>query len=493
MSEDSRDSVLGSEDLLGILLSDENWCGEHKKAARVVLSRVLRLKRVSKLWRRVADAQLDHAQSIDMRGLMPSDFLHPSPGAYLRHATELVLDGIAFQSGQLALLVSCSPSLTALSIKRCDRLVDTDIAEALKRCGQELRSLSLAGTDVRADSIVALTGTAATRPRHLTTLDLSGCSRATSTGPMRLDLLWRACATLARVNLSCQPLGAAIIGSVLTTLSSKLTHLQLNSCGLDDDQLCVDAARADSCRWRRMWRLRTLGLADNPRVSGLGVSTLLACVPSLASLDCGGLDVWPSEVPTVLDSLCAAPSLRRLSCLDAGPWLDPHALRRLQSSSALTIEASSELWSIAASTPRCGGASRVDPPRPAAPPLESWEDLEVALADEEAQQQRSAQQQRQQPGGGRCAAQLPASLNINISIDIGDSSAHAPPLLNAASVHASSSTSAGGRDYSRPPRYHGGGAAVHSIYHVSSGDQPYYRESAAGAVRSETDAHGLRT
>ena len=368
------EAVLGSEDLLSIILrhaEDDRalWCcppragggrssgGRPRASTTVALYRALRLRSVCSMWCRAVESQLRAARSADFGGVAPSAYLSVHGitsfiAAMLSRTTSLLLDDVALGHGDLSrILGACTPSLTALSLKRCGR-PDAELGEVLKcSCafGAQLRQLSLGGSsEVGAMTLGAL---AALPPRSLTALDLSGCRAAAQGSPMRLEALFRACPRLARLDLSSQAgLGADVIGAVVLTLSGSLTHLSLDRCGLTDDSLgvtpeaptgasgvvvgaagVVGGSALSGCLWNRMGRLRELHLADNPRLSGSAVCALLAAMPSLSALDLSSSDFWPTEVPGLLDALSAAPSMRWLGCQDCGPWLNVDTLRRLTS------------------------------------------------------------------------------------------------------------------------------------------------------------------
>ena len=533
---EALDLVLGSEDLLGIVFrhAEESsaaaraWCcpqrssssssssssaigGTSRQASlpRVTLARALRMRRVSKVWQSVIDAQLRDARSIDFRGVTPSSSLtvhgmvRPLLSSALSLVTELLVDDVAFIAGDLSnVLGACPPSLTALSLKRCDRS-DDEIAQAigLLRCGPHLRSLSLA------ESIQCGGATAAAlrrlAPRALTALDVSGCRHISHAGPMRLEALFSACPRLARLDLSRHTgLTSAVIGSILLSLSASLTHLSVDGCGLTDETLTLasdDGAGATgsalggaggpstATMWSRMTRLRELYLADNPRISGGGVCAILGTVPSLCALDIGSSDFWPSEVSALLSAVRAAPNLRWLGCQDCGPWLTPKALARIQSPGrgvGVRVACAPDLIRAAsAATPAAAvdlsRRRRQEAAAAAAPLVDSWEEaLEIALTIDD----------------------HGTSSDGGVDFD-GDSEAAGAAPVPAASASARQPSST--FDYGRPrvapgiqPSYGSTtahGTAWRSIYHVSTGDQPLYGDGTAVATRSQTDSHGLRT
>lgn len=460
-----------------------------------MVARALRLRQTSSAWREAIGTIVCGSRTFDLRGLSVSAVAallgRPRRGV-LSLATELLLEEAC--TVPLALADTC-PQLAALSLRGA-ALSDQGLAAALRSFGprSHLATLSLRGCQRAAKaSISALKEGPA---RTLTALDLSGCHEAVCGGPLRLESLFRSMPRLLRLDLSGQSrggVGARVIGSVLLCLT-QLTHLSLDGCLLDDAALLLDgagvgddsppagpdssgmAAPAADVRdlWRRMSRLSELSIADNSKVSGGACRRLLEQLPALAALDVGGSDCWPSELPALLGTIAASPSLRWLGCEETA-WLDGEAadalgqLRALiaarQHGPALTIALSRHVLEALS-----GGASRLvespgagrahpaahAPPQP--PPLQSWEEMEEAL------------------DGAWAAVCCPPAASSSSAVANGAHGAappSAPPYLTA--------------DYSRPARYR---HVVRSIYHVSQGDQPLYGEGRA--ARSQTDAHGLR-
>lgn len=337
----------------------------------------------------------------------------------------------------------------------------------------------------------------------LTTLDLSSC-RLAMRKPLHLDLLFCACRRLQRLDLSCNELPCAVLGSVLLGLPG-LASLWLQSCSLAGYDVCCGEEGGDdgdlngAKLWRRLTRLRTLSLADNPRMSGAAVASVVRALPSLTRLELASCDFWSTEVSALTEALTAAPALRSIGCVDSD-WLDDDILHRLQGCAISVVLDRSTRNAEVPGRPRAAEPlTRQQPPRlrgasAAAGALaasvvvqeavpEDWESIDLS-------------QGLSPPLGPPAPAPAP-------------SGSHGLPT--AGRSHGEGAFMYNGVDYSRPPEYQ---QRPRSIYHVSQGSQPLYGElsvsasattssgtqrgsswscSSSSVLSSQTDANGLRS
>ena len=484
-------TVLSSADLLCLILAGPMaescaWCCAHRGASQhhgkamvrtMVIRKCLSLRLVSKAFFDAIAVLLQEPLPLlcDLRGVCISarSVLH------IADARELILDHVPSSSFGLH-------GVTALCLNGCDA-ADLELAELLKAL-PGLRALSIA--HCRGASVQCLDALSSRSAKSLSALDLGGCPRLVcQTSAMRLDAFFRRATQLRRLNLSGQPsLGSAIVGSVLLTLCGTLTCLLLDACSLTAEDLCLspdvssDRPTTATRLWKRLVRLQTLGLADNPRLSARACCAVLDSVPTLTALDVSASDFWLDELPHFICALQAAPALRWAGCDDGCSWLDPSVLRQLQSIPGLQVAAPSELVLAAARASGCiddCGSSAHTALVPVAPPtetpLDSWEDIGDALLG------ASGEESAGGPSRSSSAAAFALPPALSLPSDSHTSPAAAPPDLRAPFRLV---------DYSRPERYRQ--QRLRSIYHISQGDQPYYAEGSAAAVTSQTDAHGLR-
>jgi hypothetical protein len=271
---------------------------------------------------------------------------------------------------------------------------------------------------------------------------------------------------LRHLDLSGTEVSCAILGSVLITCT-QLTSLLLDGAGLDGESLCTSVilsaphGERPSSQWKRLARLQTLSVSDNPQNTASAMTQIIRSVPSLTNLNLGGLEVWPSELEPLLHALTTAPALRRLGCHDceAGPdprttaWLTVEVLRRLQRSGLCVALDPHWLRSIGSARHHVSGSVETPTMHASMHAVaeltekvaelavsvdlapESWEDLDAA------------------------SLTLPAAP---------------PPPPPLAALPSSSSSLI---DYSRPPAYM---YRSRSIYHISQGSQPYYGDGSSG-------------
>jgi len=458
-TEFASEVVLTTADLVGIVIRE----GTSRRHAS--LSRALRWRAVSRAWASAVASHLATVHSVDLTGCRPAVLQLVPTGLPLGSITELLWDC----SGSVTLPnLGALRSLTSLAL-RSSPLSDAMLAATVASLdsGTRLRSLSLSHCVHASEaSLSVLQG----HGRTLTSLDLSGCRSALRL-PLHLERLFQACAPrLKHLDLSGTEVSCAILGSVLITCT-QLTSLLLDGAGLDGESLCSSVilsaphGERPSSQWKRLARLQTLSVSDNPQNTASAMTQIIRSVPSLTNLNLGGLEVWPSELEPLLHALTTAPALRRLGCHDceAGPdprttaWLTVEVLRRLQRSGLCVALDPHWLRSIGSARHHVSGSVET-PTRHAsmhasmhavaeltekvaelavsvdlAP--ESWEDLDAA------------------------SLTLPAAP---------------PPPPPLAALPSSSSSLI---DYSRPPAYM---YRSRSIYHISQGSQPYYGDGSSG-------------
>ena len=454
-TERASEVVLTTADLVGIVIRE----GTSRRHAS--LSRALRWRAVSRAWASAVASHLATVRSVDLTGCRPAVLQLVPAGLSLGSITELLWDC----SGSVTLPnLGVLRSVTSLAL-RSSPLSDAMLAATVASLdsGTRLRSLSLSHCVHASEaSLSVLLG----HGRTLTSLDLSGCRSALRL-PLQLEKLFQACAPrLKHLDLSGTEVSCAILGSVLITCT-QLTSLLLDGTGLDGERLCPSVVLSahhgerPSSQWKRLARLQTLSVSDNPQNTASAMTQIVSSVPSLTNLNLGGLEVWPSELEPLLHALTPAPALRQLGCHDceAGPdprttaWLSVDVLRRLQRSGLCVALDPQRLRSIGSARHHVSGTVEtcMHPSRRAcmhhvsgtvetptsrhasmhavdlAP--ESWEDLDDGVA----------------------------SLTL-------PTAPPPPPLL--AALPSSCLI-----DYSRPPAYR---YRTRSIYHVSQGSQPYY-------------------
>ena len=304
-TERASEVVLTTADLVGIVIRE----GTSRRHAS--LSRALRWRAVSRAWASAVASHLATVRSVDLTGCRPAVLQLVPAGLSLGSITELLWDC----SGSVTLPnLGVLRSVTSLAL-RSSPLSDAMLAATVASLdsGTRLRSLSLSHCVHASEaSLSVLLG----HGRTLTSLDLSGCRSALRL-PLQLEKLFQACAPrLKHLDLSGTEVSCAILGSVLITCT-QLTSLLLDGTGLDGERLCPSVVLSahhgerPSSQWKRLARLQTLSVSDNPQNTASAMTQIVSSVPSLTNLNLGGLEVWPSELEPLLHALTTAPALRR--------------------------------------------------------------------------------------------------------------------------------------------------------------------------------------
>ena len=468
-TERASEVVLTTADLVGIVIRE----GTSRRHAS--LSRALRWRAVSRAWASAVASHLATVRSVDLTGCRTAVLQLVPAGLSLGSITELLWDC----SGSVTLPnLGVLRSVTSLAL-RSSPLSDAMLAATVASLdsGTRLRSLSLSHCVHASEaSLSVLLG----HGRTLTSLDLSGCRSALRL-PLHLERLFQACAPrLKHLDLSGTEVSCAILGSVLITCT-QLTSLLLDGTGLDGERLCPSVVLSahhgerPSSQWKRLARLQTLSVSDNPQNTASAMTQIVSSVPSLTNLNLGGLEVWPSELEPLLHALTTAPALRQLGCHDceAGPdprttaWLSVDVLRRLQRSGLCVALDPQRLRSIGSARHHVSGTVEtcMHPSRRAC--------MHHVSGTVETPTSRHASM--------HAVAELTEKVaELAISVDLAPESwedlddgvasltlptAPPPPPLLAALPSSCLI------DYSRPPAYR---YRTRSIYHVSQGSQPYY-------------------
>jgi hypothetical protein len=441
--ESAVEQCLSSEDLLCLVLRGA-------QGRRLQLAQALRYRQVARVWASAVSLHMRRARALALGGCTVKVLQHPPAGLCLGTLTELDCELALTHPNSPPDLSSLPPALHSCSLSGL-ALSDEALASALgslhMRC--RLRSLALRGCTGAAHSTLQVL-----QERHaasLTSLDLSGC-RAAMRLPMRLESALRACTELEILSLSSTALSSAALAAVLTHATGLLS-LHLDSCSLEEDEALCDELVAPL--WRRMRRLRVLSLSDNPRLLARAVARIVDSLPALVHLNLGANDFWPSETGALLNALTASTSLRKVGALDCEQWLTPEILDRLHACHVVVDHDPSKLPYAAAAQPAAL--------RPATPEaLEDWEALDLT------------------------EAAMPEALRIGSPSEVSapeEASATRAALQRFQAI-----------DYSRPPQYR---QRPRSIYHISTGDQPYYGSGDAAGTSApsyaQTDVHGLRS
>ena len=446
--------ALSSEDVVETIFRHAEVV--HGRLARpcATLVRALRHRLVCSTWCRAAANHVRRARALDICGMDPSCVCErhasvaPPVGLdNISRLTEVRLDGCASQPDftSLVRLHTCSLRGSSLS--------DASLAAALHSVPPDccLRALELGGCSLVGEQV--LKALSERHARTLMTLDLSGC-RPALRRPLQLEALFRRCSRLQLLDLSRCDASCAVLGSVLLYLSTTLTTLLLDCTALTADDFVPSEAGNGAVTWQRMTRLSTLSLADNPRLSASAVAAVVAQLPALTSLELSGADFWREEVHALVHVLRESSRLAWLGCTDCEHWMSPEIVRTLhgRDHGGVGRAAGPHLTIVYDPSKLCerpwdrlpreaGGLPAAQSAMAHADAPESWEELAHQLDEAGA------------------SAVLPA-LSLMALKPTTAPTARVQPQLPAHLV-----------DLSRPPQYR---QRARSIYHISTGDQPYY-------------------